>query len=121
MNDVSSRWSDCGQIFFDHGKAFGLNDDLSTVCLGDEEAVKVYLAGEKVEGLNPAGQAALDWIVEYREQEGFGNDGLGKRSVERISTGRTTRNTDQKTGISKTQKGLAQRIVDKANKGLSRR
>ena len=40
-------WSECEQIFFHHGKGYGLTETLETVCLGKEEDIlKALETGE---------------------------------------------------------------------------
>lgn len=43
------HWSDCGQLFFTAGKAYGLTDHGHTICVGSRTPVLEFLEGGKLE------------------------------------------------------------------------
>lgn len=45
----SDHWSDCGQIFYTAGKAFGIASNLRTICLGTKSGVQNFMETGKVE------------------------------------------------------------------------
>ena len=99
MAEPKAYWSKCGQIFFTDGDGFGLDDDLTTVYLGKEEAINDFLTNNKIASeLNQKVLDVLEDIKEYRRQNGYekfdrrnlvgtGNNGTarGKQKTTRLS------------------------------------
>jgi hypothetical protein len=78
----TSYWSDCGQIYFTGGNAFGLTAELITICLGEEDVIKKVLEdGQLPDNLNSTQRLALSDIMEYRKEKN-GED-IGTGSLER--------------------------------------
>jgi hypothetical protein len=46
----SDQWSECGQVFFTGGKAFGIASNLKTICVGDKNAVQGFFENVSLEG-----------------------------------------------------------------------
>jgi len=62
-------WSDCGQVFFTGGKAYGICSNLRTVCIGTATGVQTFFEKDKIEDeLTPAQIDALIEVKELREK-----------------------------------------------------
>lgn len=62
------RWSDCGQIFFTAGRAFGISSNLRTVYIGTEPEVQAFIQdGKPGNNLTPIQMDALTRIKEYKK------------------------------------------------------
>ncbi len=67
---VPDRWSDCGQIFFTGGKAFGISSNLRTVCIGTQSDVDSFFQhGQAESDLNFIQLDTLKKIKEIRLSE----------------------------------------------------
>jgi hypothetical protein len=63
---LPDRWSDCGQIFYTAGKAFGLTSSLRTICLGSRSSVQDFLENGRLDqGLH---SAQIDTLLRIREE-----------------------------------------------------
>ena len=64
------RWSDCGQVFFTGGKAYGIASNLRTVYLGTQSAVQRYFeSGRLEEDLYPIQKETLFNIRDSRRAD----------------------------------------------------
>jgi hypothetical protein len=72
MADMADGWSDCGQIFYYSGKAFGVTEmggELKTVYLGEADRIKKTLESKTLpDDATPIQREALLDILEYREE-----------------------------------------------------
>ena len=66
MSEKTSKlyWSECGQICFVEGYAYGVDIELNPLCLGTEEAVKQAIAKPELKSSDPA----IDQIIELERQ-----------------------------------------------------
>ena len=61
-------WSNCGQIFFTAGKAYGVTDHLRTICVGTTSAVQDFIrVGRLEEDLNDYQKSVL---IKVKETQG---------------------------------------------------
>ena len=68
-------WSDCGQVFFLDGWAWGLNDKYQRIRLGSEaEILQFFKDGIISPDTDPILREALNFIKEYRNENGFTSD-----------------------------------------------
>lgn len=66
-------WSDCGEVFFTGGMAYGLDVNLRIISLDKEDIIAQALKTNTVpKGLNPIQREALEWVINYRKENGFG-------------------------------------------------
>jgi len=64
---VPDRWSDCGQIFYTGGKAFGISSNLRTICIGTQSDVDSFFQRGKIDSdLNFIQMDTLKKIKEIR-------------------------------------------------------
>jgi len=104
QKEPKGRWSDCGQVFFCDGKAYGLTDTLHTICLGGEDDIKKFFeTGEINNELNSTQIQVLTQIQEYRKEEGYGQPDTGGAGMERAANYGAVR------GKQKTTRSLASR------------
>lgn len=72
MADTLEGWSDCGQIFYYSGKAFGIAEmgkELKTIYLGKAEEISNALETKVLpENATPIQREALLEILNYREE-----------------------------------------------------
>ena len=76
MSDKKSKdyWSECGQVLFHFGVAYGLTEELKNIPLGSEEDIKKYFeTGELNDKLKPKQKELLTEILDYRKEQGIGN------------------------------------------------
>ena len=67
--DTRTYWSECEQVFFTGGKGYGLTEQLSSIYLGSEDAVKTALdTGELTGEFTPVQRQILSGIQEYRKE-----------------------------------------------------
>ena len=93
--EYKDYWSDCGQVYFHYGKGYGLAENLHSVCLG-EEANRILETGELPGDITPDERWALNYILNYRRGNGYGEQpDNGAISVERTSPMRTTGNREK--------------------------
>lgn len=104
QKEPKGRWSDCEQVFFCDGKAYGLTDTLHTICLGGEDDIKKFFeTGEVNNKLAPIQQRVLAGILDYRKGEGYGQSDTGGAGMERAANYGAVR------GKQKTTRSLASR------------
>jgi hypothetical protein len=64
---AADRWSDCGQIFYTGGKAYGISSNLRTICIGTQSDIDSFFQHGKAESdLNFIQLDALRRIKETR-------------------------------------------------------
>jgi len=80
-------WSRDGQVYYCDGKAYGLEDNLGTIWLGDKDKVEAILMGEKSipEDMHPRCRAVLEKILGNRKEQGIGAD-IRANGMERAGT-----------------------------------
>ena len=82
MRTFEGEWSEDGQIFFCEGYGWGLTETLKTICLGKEADIKKFFdTGELNNELDPTRKQVLNGILEYRKEQGIGN----QPKTERVS------------------------------------
>jgi len=114
-----SYWSDCGQIFFLDGWAYGLTVDLANICFGKETDILKALEGADFPpDMLPQARRALIKILEYREVNGFGT---GENSVVGDSNDRATGGKQKTTRQPTPAKRLALRSSKQKSKNIFRR
>jgi hypothetical protein len=65
---LPDHWSECGQIFFTHGKAFGISPNLRTIYIGQENDIESYLLHGKLnDGLTHLQKDILSSIKAIRK------------------------------------------------------
>ena len=129
MNGKTSRWSECGQIYFLYGKAYGIRPppeamgvtaNLDTICLGTEEDVLKFLeTGELRNGLPDIPKQTLVKIKKYREEEGYGKNRAGAGDMERAVDNGSLRRKPKAIRRFKARKGLSMRTPRTADQSLS--
>jgi hypothetical protein len=73
MNKKREYWSECEQVYFLDGWAWGLTEKCQRICLGKEPDIKEFLDTHIIPDDLPAQhRQVLAWIKEYREENGFG-------------------------------------------------
>ena len=79
-------WSEDGQIFFCDGVGFGVTGDLRTIPLGyEDDILEAFKTGKLADYLNPMQRQVLAGILEYRQEEGYGDSRLGEGNMERAA------------------------------------
>lgn len=102
---MANDWSDCGQIFFYSDGAFGLDENLRTVYLGDKDAINQILqSGELNDKLNTIQRQVMVDILEYRKEQS-GED-IGAGGLERTRPMRITGRKQKAIRQFKARKGL---------------
>lgn len=78
-------WSDCGQVYFLDGWAWGLTEKCQRICLGREHDIKEFLDYHVIpDDLPGQHRQVLAWIKEYREENGFGKHAYQPRKSSHI-------------------------------------
>jgi hypothetical protein len=68
------RWSECGQIYFTGGKAYGISPGLRTIFVGDQPYVESFLQdGVLARGLTEVQKEALRRIKEGKTLQTAGS------------------------------------------------
>jgi hypothetical protein len=112
-------WSEDEQIFFHYGKGYGVTDNLTNICLGNEDDIKKFLeTGELNGNLNASQGKVLIEIQEYRKEEGIG---AGKRDMVRAGINGTAGHQPKATRQSTPRTRLARRASKQKSKSLLRR
>lgn len=74
-------WSECGQVFFLDGWGWGLTEKGPRIPLGSEvEILQFFKDGIIAPDTDPILREALNFIKEYRNENGFTSD-VGSRSA----------------------------------------
>jgi hypothetical protein len=69
MKQDKEYWSDCGMVYFVDDKAWGLDKDGKTWCLGKEpDVIKAMETGEVPHYLTPKERQSLSDILELRKE-----------------------------------------------------
>ena len=120
-NKPSDYWSECGQVYFLDGWGWGLTDEYQRICLGKEgDILKLFETGQLDGDLHPRQKEALNWILEYRKEEGFGEPTSGA-SVEREGNNGATRRKSKAARPLTPRERLPLRLSRTKNKSLSRK
>ena len=120
MSDTGkTNFSDCGQVQYIDGWTYGIDETGRTVCLGKEDDIKQILTTNKLtDDLVPLQRKILSQIIEYRQEEGFGD-----REVDMVNTGDDGTAGSKQEAISPSTPGkrIAQRASHQKHSRLLRR
>ena len=107
VKNSRAEWSEDGQVFFCDGHAWGLEDNLNTICLGKSDEVKAILKGEKPipDNMHTRRKAVLEQIL---RESGNGTESteIGRRSLQRGGHAGTSRHREKHIRHSAKRKGL---------------
>lgn len=117
------HWSEDDQVFYTHGKGYGLTDTLQTICLGSEEDIEeCFETGRFAVGLSLVQRQVLEQILDYRREQGIGTaTSTGTTDMERAGNHGATRRRPQAARLPQARKRLPLRPPRTKNKGLSSR
>ena len=93
QSETRDYWSECGQVYFLDGWAWGLTEKCQTIPLGrEEEVLKFFETGELNGNLHPQQKEVFNWILEYRKEQGFGVQSYDRTEhLDRRRPGQVTR------------------------------
>jgi hypothetical protein len=81
------RWSECGQIFYTGGKAFGISSNLRSVCIGTPLDVDSFFQRSKVESdLTFLQRDTLKGIKQIRELDDCRTKGPEKEPIRKVNS-----------------------------------
>ena len=117
--EANDHWDESGQIFFHYGNGYGVTENLQNVCLGSEESIKSALNGGKINpNLMPLERRALEQIIDYRKEQGYGNT---EPDMVGASPNGTSRGKQKAIRRSSPRERLTLRSSKSKGKGLFRR
>ena len=120
--EARDYWSECGQIFFHHGKGYGLTETLETVCLGKEGDIKKFFdTGELNNELNPTQKQVVSGILDYRKEQGIGTTDTRAADMERAGNNGASRRKPKAARLLASRKRLPLRPSRTKGKSLSRK
>jgi hypothetical protein len=102
-------WSDCSHVFFLDGYGWGLTEKCQRIYLGEEENIlRFFETGELNGNLHPRQKEVLNWILEYRKEQGFGEQSDDRTEhLDRRRPGQVTRHYKEKLRQPKKRKRTA--------------
>ncbi len=122
MSETKDYWSDCGQVYFNYGKGYGLAENLHSVCLGEEECInRILETGELPDDITLDQRWALNYILNYRRENGYGeqpDDGTSKGCLVGAGNDGTSRCKQKATRQSTPRKRLTMRSSKQTDKSL---
>ena len=122
QSETRDYWSDCGQVYFLDGYGWGLTEKCQRIGLGKEEDIlKFFATSEMTDNLHPQQKEALNWILEYRKEEGLGESTTGTAGMERTGNNGAFRRKPKATRLLASRKRLPLRLSRTKNKSLSRK
>ena len=117
--ETKDYWSECGQVYFLDGWGWGLTEKGHTIGLSKEKDIlKIFETGQLNGDLHPKQKEALNLILDYRKEEGYGS---GTGSMERDGDNGTAGRKPKAIRPLKKRKRLPLRPSRTKNKSLSRR
>jgi hypothetical protein len=120
QNETRDYWSDCGQVYFLNGWGWGLTEKGQRISLGREEDIMRFFETAKLNGnLHPKQKEALNWILAYRKEEGFGESTSGTTGMERKGDYGTIRRKSKATRSLTSRERIPLRLPRAKNKSLS--